>query len=94
VTGIYLPVVARDRVRDAAAAGRPELAVPGRHPECLHAGYFLFLQLGYRLGDLSVGYPIGRVPARCSPRWLDPAARRAPSLISGAGILAIGAGVL
>ncbi len=26
----------------------------------LHAGYFLFLQLGYRLGDLSVAYPMGR----------------------------------
>jgi drug/metabolite transporter (DMT)-like permease len=26
----------------------------------LQAGYFLFLQFGYRLGDLSVVYPIGR----------------------------------
>jgi len=26
----------------------------------LHSGYFLFLQFGYRLGDLSMAYPIGR----------------------------------
>lgn len=26
----------------------------------LHSGYFLFLQLGYRKGDLSLAYPIGR----------------------------------
>src|SRR5262249_27839258 len=26
----------------------------------LHSGYFLFLQLGYRRGELSVAYPIGR----------------------------------
>jgi drug/metabolite transporter (DMT)-like permease len=26
----------------------------------LHSGYFLFLQYAYRLGDLSIAYPIGR----------------------------------
>ncbi len=55
----YLPVVAI-----AAAVTQPRLAVANwlflAGTGLLHAGYFLFLQSGYRLGDLSLAYPIGR----------------------------------
>ncbi len=55
----YLPVVAI-----AAAVTQPRLAAANwlflAGTGLLHAGYFLFLQSGYRLGDLSLAYPIGR----------------------------------
>ena len=61
----------------------------------LHSGYFLFLQLGYRLGDLSLAYPIGRgtgalLAALAGIVLLG----ERPSPISAAGILAIVAGVV
>jgi drug/metabolite transporter (DMT)-like permease len=61
----------------------------------LHAGYFLFLQLGYRIGDLSLAYPIGRgtgafLAALAGIVLLG----ERPTLIGYAGILAIVTGVL
>jgi len=61
----------------------------------LHAGYFLFLQLGYRLGDLSVAYPIGRgtgalLAALAGVVLLG----ERPGLVAAAGIAAIVAGVI
>jgi len=94
VTGIYLPVVAVTAfVTQPRLAGLNWLFLAGTG--VLHAGYFLFLQLGYRLGDLSVGYPIGRgtgamLAALAGILLLG----ERPSLIGGAGILAIGAGVV
>ncbi len=91
---IYLPVVAV-----TAIVTRPHLtgmnwlflAVTG----LLHGGYFLFLQLGYRLGDLSLAYPIGRgtgalLAALAGVVLLG----ERPALIGYAGILAIVAGVV
>jgi drug/metabolite transporter (DMT)-like permease len=55
----YLPVVAVTVAlthHKLAAANWLFLAGTG----LLHSCYFLFLQLGYRLGDLSLAYPIGR----------------------------------
>lgn len=94
VTCMYLPVVA-----GAAFVTHPRLAdlnwlfLAGTG--VLHAGYFLFLQLGYRLGDLSFAYPIGRgtgamLAALAGILLLG----ERPSLIGGAGILAIIAGVV
>jgi drug/metabolite transporter (DMT)-like permease len=44
--------------------GSPRFGVPGLRwvagSAVLHIGYFLFLQLGYRLGDLSTVYPLAR----------------------------------
>jgi drug/metabolite transporter (DMT)-like permease len=61
----------------------------------LHGGYFLFLQLGYRMGDLSLAYPIGRgtgaLLAALSGIVL---LGERPTLIGYAGILAIVAGVV
>jgi len=94
VTGIYLPVVAVAAfVTQPRLAGLNWLFLAGTG--VLHAGYFLFLQLGYRLGDLSVGYPIGRgtgamLAALAGILLLG----ERPSLIGGAGILAIGGGVV
>jgi len=61
----------------------------------LHGGYFLFLQLGYRMGDLSLAYPIGRgtgalLAALAGIVLLG----ERPTLIGYAGILAIVAGVV
>jgi drug/metabolite transporter (DMT)-like permease len=61
----------------------------------LHGGYFLFLQLGYRIGDLSLAYPIGRgtgalLAALAGIVLLG----ERPTLIGYAGILAIVAGVV
>jgi drug/metabolite transporter (DMT)-like permease len=57
--GLYAPVVAV-----IAVAGHPHLAglnwVFLVGTGVLEAGYFLFLQFGYRQGDLSLVYPIGR----------------------------------
>ena len=59
VTVIYLPVVAI-----TAAVSHPHLTglnwVFMVGTGVLEAAYFLFLQLGYRLGDLSLVYPVGR----------------------------------
>jgi drug/metabolite transporter (DMT)-like permease len=61
----------------------------------LHGGYFLFLQLGYRIGDLSLAYPIGRgtgaLLAALSGIVL---LGERPTPIGYAGILAIVAGVV
>jgi drug/metabolite transporter (DMT)-like permease len=94
VTGIYLPVVAVAAfVTQPRLAGLNWLFLAGTG--VLHAGYFLFLQLGYRLSDLSVGYPIGRgtgamLAALAGILLLG----ERPSLIGGAGILAIVGGVV
>lgn len=56
---VYAPVVAV-----AAIVSHPHLAAANwvflAGTAALHTGYFLFLQFGYRHGDLSVAYPIGR----------------------------------
>ncbi len=48
----------------AIAVGSPTFGVAGlwlaAGSAALHMGYFLFLQLGYRLGDLSTVYPLAR----------------------------------
>ena len=61
----------------------------------LHSGYFLFLQLGYRLGDLSVAYPIGRgTGAMLAALAGIVLLGERPSPVAAAGILAIVAGVV
>jgi drug/metabolite transporter (DMT)-like permease len=60
VAGIlYAPVIAVDLI-----ATHPHLTAPNwwfmAGTGVLQTGYFVFLQHGYRLGDLSVVYPIGR----------------------------------
>ena len=59
VTVIYLPVVAI-----TALVTHPHLTSMNwlflAGTGVLHGGYFLFLLIGYRLGDLSLAYPIGR----------------------------------
>src|SRR5215468_5742006 len=91
---MYLPVVAVTAVvTQPRLAGLNWLFLAGTG--MLHAGYFLFLQLGYRLGDLSVGYPIGRgtgamLAALAGVLLLG----ERPSFIGGAGILTIVAGVV
>jgi drug/metabolite transporter (DMT)-like permease len=56
---IYAPVVA-----GTAVLSHPHLRTENwlflAGTGVLHTGYFLFLQFGYRHGDLSVAYPIGR----------------------------------
>ena len=80
----------------------------GRHPRLsglptvfmigtaiIHIGYALLLQNGYRLGDLSVVYPIGRGSGRCSPRWpASCCSASGPGPLSMAGILLVIAGVV
>jgi drug/metabolite transporter (DMT)-like permease len=91
---IYLPVVAV-----IAIVTRPHLAGMNwlflAGTGLLHSGYFLFLQLGYRLGDLSLAYPIGRgtgalLAALAGVVLLG----ERPALVGYAGILAIVAGVV
>ncbi len=61
----------------------------------LHSGYFLFLQLGYRLGDLSLAYPIGRgTGAMLAALAGIVLLGERPSPVAAAGILAIVAGVV
>jgi drug/metabolite transporter (DMT)-like permease len=61
----------------------------------LHGGYFLFLQLGYRIGDLSLAYPIGRgTGALLAAMSGIVLLGERPTLIGYAGILAIVAGVV
>jgi drug/metabolite transporter (DMT)-like permease len=56
---IYLPVVIVTAiVTHPHLTGMNWLFLAGTG--LLHGGYFLFLQAGYRLGDLSLAYPIGR----------------------------------
>ena len=58
-TLVYLPVLAVSVIASAphlTALAWVFMAGTG----LLQAGYFLFLQTGYRLGDLSLVYPIGR----------------------------------
>jgi drug/metabolite transporter (DMT)-like permease len=94
VTVGYLPVVAiTAAVTHPHLAGLNWLFLAGTG--ILHSGYFLFLQLGYRLGDLSVAYPIGRgtgamLAAVAGVVLLG----ERPGLVSAAGILAIIAGVV
>jgi drug/metabolite transporter (DMT)-like permease len=94
VTVGYLPVVAVTvAVTHPHLTGLNWLFLAGTG--VLHSGYFLFLQLGYRLGDLSVAYPIGRgtgamLAALAGVVLLG----ERPSLVSAAGILAIVAGVV
>jgi len=94
VTGVYLPVAAVTAfVTHPRLTGLSWLFLAGTG--VLHTGYFLFLQLGYRLGDLSVGYPIGRgtgamLAALAGVSLLG----ERPSLIGCAGILAIVGGVV
>jgi drug/metabolite transporter (DMT)-like permease len=94
VTVGYLPVVAVTvAVTHPHLTGLNWLFLAGTG--VLHSGYFLFLQLGYRLGDLSVAYPIGRgtgamLAALAGVVLLG----ERPSLVSSAGILAIIAGVV
>jgi multidrug transporter EmrE-like cation transporter len=94
VTGVYLPVAAVTAfVTHPRLTGLSWLFLAGTG--VLHTGYFLFLQLGYRLGDLSVGYPIGpgtgaMLAALAGVSLLG----ERPSLIGGAGILAIVGGVV
>ncbi len=58
-TVIYLPVVLiTAAVTDPRLTGLSWVFLVGTG--VLQAGYFLFLQSGYRLGDLSLVYPIGR----------------------------------
>jgi drug/metabolite transporter (DMT)-like permease len=58
-TAVYLPVVIGSVL--ASPPGLTTLAwVFMAGTGLLQAGYFLFLQTGYRLGDLSLVYPIGR----------------------------------
>jgi drug/metabolite transporter (DMT)-like permease len=61
----------------------------------LHSGYFLFLQLGYRRGELSLAYPIGRGTGAllAAVAGITLLGER-PGLVSAAGILAIIAGVV
>jgi drug/metabolite transporter (DMT)-like permease len=58
-SGLYAPVVVV-----AAVVGHPHLAAMNWAflvgTGALEAGYFLFLQFGYRKGDLSLVYPVGR----------------------------------
>lgn len=59
VTVLYLPVVAiTAALTRSHLTGMNWLFLAGTG--VLHGAYFLFLQLGYRLGDLSLAYPIGR----------------------------------
>jgi drug/metabolite transporter (DMT)-like permease len=94
VSGIYLPVIAL-----TALVAHPRLAALNwlflGGTGVLHAGYFLFLQRGYRLGDLSVGYPIGRgTGAMLAALAGIVLLGERPGLVGGAGIAAIIAGVV
>ena len=94
VTVGYLPVVAvTSFVTHPHLSGLNWLFLAGTG--AIHAGYFLFLQLGYRLGDLSLAYPIGRgtgalLAALAGIVLLG----ERPGLVTAAGIAAIIAGVV
>lgn len=58
-TTAYVPVVVVDAlIQRPQLTGQSWLFLVGTG--VLQSAYFLFLQLGYRIGDLSVVYPIGR----------------------------------
>jgi drug/metabolite transporter (DMT)-like permease len=91
---VYLPIVIV-----TAIATRPHLTGMNwlflAGTGLLHGGYFLFLQLGYQIGDLSLAYPIGRgtgalLAALAGIVLLG----ERPTLIGYAGILAIVTGVV
>jgi drug/metabolite transporter (DMT)-like permease len=93
-TVAYAPVAAVDVI-----LARPDLTVMSwvfmAGTGLLQAGYFLFLNHGYRLGELSLVYPIGRgtgalLAALAGIVLLG----ERPGLVSIAGILAIVAGIL
>ena len=93
-TVAYAPVAAA-----GAILARPHLTVMSwvfmAGTGLLQAGYFLFLNHGYRIGDLSLVYPIGRgtgalLAALAGIVLLG----ERPGLVSIAGILAIVAGIV
>jgi drug/metabolite transporter (DMT)-like permease len=94
VTVGYLPVVAVTvLVTHPHLTGLNWLFLVGTG--ILHSGYFLFLQLGYRLGDLSLAYPIGRgTGAMLAALAGIVLLGERPGPVAAAGILAIVAGVV
>jgi drug/metabolite transporter (DMT)-like permease len=94
VTVGYLPVVAvTSFVTHPHLSGLNWLFLAGTG--VIHAGYFLFLQLGYRLGDLSLAYPIGRgTGALLATLAGIVLLGERPGLVTAAGIAAIIAGVV
>ena len=89
----YVPVIAI-----TVAVTRPQLSAASwvflAGTGVLQAGYFLFLQSGYRLGDLSLVYPIGRgtgalLAAVAGIAWLG----ERPGPVAIAGIAALVAGI-
>ncbi|MGN6791848.1 MAG: EamA family transporter [Streptosporangiaceae bacterium] len=91
---IYLPVVIVTAiVTSPHLSGLNWLFLAGTG--LLHSGYFLFLQLGYRIGDLSLAYPIGRgTGALLATLAGIVLLGERPTLVSYAGIFAIVAGVV
>lgn len=92
-TILYIPVIAI-----TVAVTRPQLSAASwaflAGTGVLQAGYFLFLQSGYRLGDLSLVYPVGRgtgalLAAVAGIAWLD----ERPGPVAIGGILALVAGI-
>ena len=69
-TLLYIPVIAV-----AWAGGWLHLTAVGwvfmAGTGALEAAYFVFLQSGYRLGDLSVVYPVGRGTGGCAAEVTD-----------------------
>jgi drug/metabolite transporter (DMT)-like permease len=93
-TMIYAPVVATDVVLQhphLAAMNWVFMAGTG----ILQSGYFLFLQSSYRIGDLSLVYPIGRgTGALLATLAGILVLGERPGALSIAGILAIIAGIV
>jgi drug/metabolite transporter (DMT)-like permease len=92
-TILYAPVIAI-----TVAVTRPHLSAASwaflAGTGLLQSGYFLFLQSGYRLGDLSLVYPVGRgtgalLAAVAGIAWLG----ERPGPVAIAGILALVAGI-
>jgi drug/metabolite transporter (DMT)-like permease len=92
----YIPVIAI-----TVAVTRPHLSAAAwvflAGTGVLQAGYFLFLQSGYRLGDLSLVYPIGRgtgalLAAVAGIAWLGE--RPGPVAIAGIAALVVGIAVI
>ena len=91
---IYLPVVVVTAILTRPhLSGLNWLFLAGTG--LLHGGYFLFLQLGYRIGDLSLAYPIGRGTGAllAAVAGIVLLGER-PTLLGYAGILAIVTGVV
>jgi drug/metabolite transporter (DMT)-like permease len=92
-TILYIPVIAI-----TVAVTRPHLSAASwaflAGTGVLQSAYFLFLQSGYRLGDLSLVYPVGRgtgalLAAVAGIAWLG----ERPGPLAIAGILALVAGI-